>query len=254
MFYVSMLKVLPTAKLPLKLCKGTYAERIALAKRLNENFFNKLSEKYITKEIPFDVFEKTLKECTPEKINVNVLNYNKQGGYTCFGLNDTKNGIDKYVIYLKKDSYTGGIRLLETNYSLHETSHYFIHLTNPKHSARAVKMHETGLIEKTEPFYNENLYTKKELNEEELKQKLNDFLKQFTPEEKINFLQNSRYRMLEEYNAFDDGYKYLDEIQERHPDLICEKIYAREKEVYNFPEKIKIVADKLKEVLQNCRK
>lgn len=249
-----MIKVLPTVKFPLKLCKGSYKERIAFAKRLNENFFNKLSDKFITKEVPLDVFEKTLKECTPEKINVKVLNYNKQGGLTCFGLNDAGNGIDKYMIYLQKSPFTEGIRLLETDFSLHETSHYFLQLTNPKHSARTIKMYEKGLLEKTENFYNENLYTKKEFKEEELKQKLNDFLKQFNDEEKIDFLQNSRYRMLEEYNAFDDGYKYLDEIQDRHPDLICEKIYAREKELYNFPEKIKIVAEKLKEILQNCRK
>ena len=254
MFYDSMIKILPSVKLPLKLCKGSYAERIALAKKLNNNFFNHLNEKFTTKEVPFDVFEKTLKECTPGKINVNILQYDRYGGYTCFGLNDSKNGIDKFLIYFRKTPYTEGVRLLETDISLHETSHYFCHLTNPKHSARSVKMHESGLQAKTEDFYREHLYTKNEFKEEDLKQKLNKFLRKFTNEEQIDFLQNCRYRMLEEYIAFDDGQRYLDIIQDRHPDLICEKIYAREKEVYNFPEKIKIVTDKLKEVLQNARK
>ena len=60
--------------------------------------------------------------------------------------------------------------------------------------------------------------------------------------------------MIEEYNAFDEGYKYLDKIQDEHPNLICEKIYGNEKEEYNFLEKIKIVTDKLKEVIDKNRK
>ena len=147
-----------------------------------------------------------------------------------------------------------GIRLLDTDISLHETYHYFSHLANPKHTARTAKMHEKGLLEKTEKFYSENFYTRKKFNAEELKENLNNFLQQFTPQEQIEFLQNSRYRMTEEYNAFDEGYKYLEKIQDEHPDLICEKIYGREKEEYNFPEKFKIAVDKLKEIISSIRK
>lgn len=248
------MKLLPTAKFSLKTCKGSYSERIKLAKSLNKNFFNKIDKKYTTKEVPFDVFEKTLKECTPEEINVNVLPYPYKGGYTAFELNNTYDGIDKLSIYIEKNFYDKGIRLLNTDTSLHETFHYFCALANPKHTARAAKMYEKNLISKTQSFYNENLYTKKDFKPEELREKLNDFLKQFTPEEQVDFLQNSRYRMLEEYNAFDEGYKYLDKIQDKHPDLIIEKIYTTPKEEYNFPDKIKIVTDKLKEVIAECRK
>ena len=83
-----MIKVLQTAKFPLKICKGTYEERIALAKNLNKKFFNQISQKFKTNEITFDVFTKTLKKNTPAKIQIKVNEYgSKKGGCTSFKLN-----------------------------------------------------------------------------------------------------------------------------------------------------------------------
>ncbi len=255
MFYVAMIKVLKTAKFSHKICKGSYEEKIALAKNLNQKFFNQISQKFKTNEISLDVFTKTLKENTPEKIQIEVNEYgSKKGGCTSFKLNKDKSGIEGLLMFLETDSYNKGIRLLNTDITLHETFHYFSHLANPKHTARVGKMYEKGLLNKTEEFYNIHLYTRKELNEEEFRENLNNFLKDFTLQDQIEFLQNSRYRMIEEYNAFDEGYKYLEKIQDEHPNLICEKIYGREKEEYNFPKKIKIITDKLKEVIDKNRK
>lgn len=249
-----MLRILPTAKLPYEICKGSPQERLSLAKQLNNNFFNRISKKFYTKEVEFDVFEKTLKEATPSNIMVDVTDYGKPGGFTNNTLNNSKDAVEGFVIYLEKARFGNGIRLLNSDTSLHESFHYFSHLTNPKHTARAAKMHEKGLSDKTEPFYKENLYTRKNFDKKELSQKLDAFLKDFTPQDKIDFLQNSRYRMIEEYNAYDEGYRYLDKIQDIHSDLICEKIDGIDKDYFNFPEKIKIVADKLREVIAEYRK
>lgn len=249
-----MLRILPTAKFPLKICKGSYEERLALAKKLNHDFFCRISEKFTTNEVSFDVFEKTLKESTPYGIKVKTEDYGTKKGLTCLTLNDNKNAIEGFKILLGSNPYSKGIGLLNTDTSLHETFHFFCGLSNPKHSARAVKMHEKSLDNATEGFYREKFYTRKEFNKDELNENLNKFLKQLTPQEQIEFLQNSRYRLTEEYHCYDEGYKYLDHIQDNHPDLICEKIYGREKEEFNFPEKIKIVADKLKEVIAELRK
>lgn len=249
-----MLRILPTAKFPLKICKGSPEERLALAKKLNNDFFCRISEKFTTNEVSFDVFEKTLKESTPCGIKIKIEDFGMKNGLTCLTLNDDKNAIEGFKILLGSNPYSKKIRLLNTDASLHETFHYLCGLTNPKHSARAVKMHEKGLDKQTEDFYSKTLYTSKTFNPKELKQNLDNYLNQFTLPEQIEFLQNSRYRMTEEYHAYDEGYKYLDKIQDNHPDLICEKIYGRDKEEFNFPEKIKIVADKLKEVIAEYRK
>ena len=249
-----MLRILPTAKLPYNICKGSPEKRLSFAKQLNNDFFNKISRQFFTNEVKFDVFEKTLKDATPKNIIVNVKNYDKSGGLTVNTLNDAQNAVEGFIIYLNKCRYGNGIRLLETDISLHETFHYFSHLTNPKHIARTAKMHETGLGDRTENFYKKNLYSSNKFDSKELSSKLDDFLKQFTLPEQIEFLQNSRYRMTEEYHAYDEGYRYLDKIQDIHSDMISEKIYGTEKEDFNFPEKIKIVTDKLRDVINEYRK
>lgn len=252
-----MIRILKTAKLPIEVCSGSPQKRLELAKKLNSELFNRLSKKYLTNELPCDVFEKAVIDSTPANINVNILrlkNAYLDGGLTDLSYNPEINAIEGINIYLPLNRPENTVRLYSTDTSLHETFHYFSHLTNPKHSAREAKMYEIGLDAKTEEFYKKNLYTKKEFNPEELKKSLDNYLKDFSKREQIEFLQNSRYRMSEEYNAYDEGFKYLDKIQDEHPDLICEKIYGREKEEYSFPEKIKIVADKLKEVIDEYRK
>lgn len=252
-----MIKILKTAKLPLEVCSGSPEKRLELAKKLNNELFSRLTKKYSTKDLPCDIFEKTVIESTPANINVNVSrlkNAYLDGGLTNMSYSPEKNAIGGFNIYLPLDKDYNTAALYNTDTSLHETFHYFSHLTNPKHSAREAKMYELGLDAPTEAFYKNNLYTRKEFNSDELKKDLDSFLKDFSPRAQIEFLQNSRYRMTEEYHAYDEGFKYLDKIQDDHPDLICEKIYGREKEEYSFPEKLKIVAEKLKEVIAEYRK
>lgn len=252
-----MIRILKTAKFPLEVCGGSPEKRLELAKKLNNELFNRLSEKYSTKELPLDIFEKTVIESTPANINVNVdrlKNAYLNGGLTDLSFNPKINAIEGFNIYLPLNKPENTVRLYSTDTSIHEAFHYFSHLANPKHSAREAKMYELGLDALTEEFYKKNLYTRKEFNSDELKKSLDNFLKDFSKREQIEFLQNSRYRMTEEYHAYDEGFKYLDKIQDEHPDLISEKIYGREKEEYNFPEKIKIITDKLREVITAYRK
>ncbi len=245
-----MLKISQTAKLPLEICKGSYKDRISLAKELNSKFFDEINKKFTQKTISYDLFEKTLKDSTPANIDISVQPFDKKGGVTCVGF-DQDQDIAGYLIRIEKRPMMDGLGILDTEVALHETMHYFSSLTNPKHNAKTLKMITSGTIAKTEKFYRDNLYTRNEFNKENTQKALSEFLKQLNTEEQIDFLQSSRYRLIEEYNAYDEGYKYLDKIQDSHPELICEKIYAREKEDFHFPEIIEIITDKLKEIFAN---
>ena len=46
-----MIKISPTAKLPVELCKGAYEQRFDKAQKLTDEFFNKISKKFTTKLI-----------------------------------------------------------------------------------------------------------------------------------------------------------------------------------------------------------
>ena len=94
-----MIKISSTAKLPLKICKGSVQERYKLAAKLNADFFDKLSKEFTTKEISKEVFEKTLQSTTPAKINVKALDYNSPyGGMTEAVLNSNRSEI-KIIIW-----------------------------------------------------------------------------------------------------------------------------------------------------------
>ncbi len=245
-----MIIISQTIKLPLEICKGSYKDRINLAKELNSKFFDEINKKFTQKTITFDMFEKTLKNSTPTNVNITVKPFDKKGGVTCLCVDDQSNNLG-YLIRIEKRQMMDGLGILDTEIALHETMHYFLNLTNPKHNARALKMFYSKTLDKTEKFYRDNLYTRNEFNKENTQKALSEFLKQLNTEEQIDFLQSSRYRLIEEYNAYDEGYKYLDKIQDSHPELICEKIYAREKEDFHFPEIVEIITDKLKEIFAN---
>lgn len=109
---------------------------------------------------------------------------------------------------------------------MHESAHYFSFMTNPKTVARMAKVYETGLYLKTQNFYNSVLYSKKSLAKPEISEKLDELLNILHPKERIDFLQNSRYRLKDELMAYNEGTKYQDLIQDIHSDKICYKVDA----------------------------
>ena len=180
---------------------------------------------------------------------------NNKGGITEITANRQTNEIKGFNIYLPVNQFDGKLSLYSIENALHETFHFNSHISNPKHTARCAKMYETGLSHRTEGFYTENLYSKdKKFNIKSAKNSLNRFLEKFTPDEQINFLQNSRYRLWEEMQAFKEGAKYLKKIQNiHHNDKIQEKISPMNTEDYHFQKKIEMLKDKLKEVLFKYR-
>lgn len=63
----------------------------------------------------------------------------KKAADTSFKLNKSQNGIEGLLMFFETNSYNKGIRLLNTDITLHETFHYFSHLANPKHTAGSSK-------------------------------------------------------------------------------------------------------------------
>lgn len=250
-----MIKITSNARLPIEICKGSAKKRLRLAKQLNKQFFNKLSKKFSAKDIELDVFEKTLKSTTAANIQFNVLPYkNYRGGLTEITANPQMNKVTGFNIYLPVNPFDGRLSLYNIETALHETFHFNFHISNPKHTARFAKMYESGLAAKTESFYGEKLYSKDKIfNTQSTAEALNNFLAGFTAYEQINFLQNSRYRLSGEIEAFAEGAKYLEMIQHIHSDKISEKISAQNITDYHFREKIKILTDKLKEIISKER-
>ena len=107
---------------------------------------------------------------------------------------------------------------------------------------------------KTQNFYNSILYSKTSLTKTEISEKLDELLNTFQPKERIDFLQNSRYRLRDELFAYSEGTKYQDLIQIIHSDKICCKVGALNYSDYNFETKIEVLEEKLAKEIEKYRK
>lgn len=253
-----MIKLMSTAKLPLSQCKGTYSQRQDLAKSLNEKFYKNITKEFKQKDISPEIITRGIKRITGGKINFEIIDSTDAPfqGANFLALNKKNSQeADHYNIFLPLNKYDKSISLNDTSIFMHELFHFFCEISNPKHTRRMIKAYEKDLLTKTESFYHKYLYSKTNNNLKDLsKEKLPKFLNKLTTEEKIDFLQNSRYRLKEEKQAYKEGSKYYDRIQDEHLELITEKFSSENGNSYNFQEKINILEQQLKEVLINARK
>lgn len=252
-----MIKIGQTAKLPLDLCRGNTLKRSQLAHRLNRNFFNKINKDFNTKDISPEIFEKRLCEITKNKIECTIADSSEQnykGACRIFLNEDNQNEIAGFSLCIPLNKYDKKVALYDADIFMHESFHFFYEITNPKNLKRNLKAIENNLILKTEEFYKKYLYSKEKFDKKTLEKNiLPNFLKTLSKPERIDFLQNSRYRLSEEMQAFKDGAKYYDKIQDNHLDLISEKIKTENGESYNFKKKINLLNRTLAKELQAQR-
>lgn len=248
-----MIKIDKIAKYPLAFTKGTPNQRRELARCLNFKFFKDISTKFKSKDVSFDVFQKTLDEAIQFPHNITVIKNDEKKGFLTVCVNDECNIVNGYNMGIPPNSFSGEIPLTTADTFMHESAHYFSFMTNPKMVARIAKMFESGTYLKTQNFYNTVLYSKNKLSSFEISQKLDEFLQTLTVKERIDFLQNSRYRLTDEIFAYKEGAKYQDLIQKIHSDKICCKVDAVDYCDYDFETKIKIVEQKLIKELKNAR-
>lgn len=248
-----MLKVGKNVKLPLKICKGSVPERLELAKQYNENFFNSICQSFKGKWLDKDVFTRNLKNMHNGKINFTIkdatpTNYKGNTQPMCTGKK-----VVSYDIYLPLNKFDKKMYLYDMNIFMHETFHYFFETINPKHIKNTCVMFENKLSPKTEKFYHNMLYNKYG-DPDFVKILLPEYVGTFSPKEQITILQNWRYRLTEELNAYKEGAKYHEKIQEIYKDTLHEKFPCDDGSAFHFEEKIKIIEETLAKTLQKVRK
>ena len=210
-----MTNIKSTARIPLKqfIGKGSYDKRIRYARKLNHDFYEKIKPELKTGEISPVLYRKVLKSLIPEKINVHISPLSEiwsasgaKGAVTMIG-EDEFTGFKISLPYIKrfgKKNKNAKISTRIISTMMHENFHVFSELCNPKHLARC-KFKDDNEYE----IYAKNLYgeTKGIFGFRNIKNIIK-YLKRIPLEERIDFLQNCRYRLTEEHYAFAEGAKY----------------------------------------------
>ena len=210
-----MSRISSTAKIPLKqfMGKGSYDKRLNYAKSLNSKFFQQMLPEIKTGEISPINYRKVLKNLLPDNINVHLKALSKyfsakgfKGAVTFLG-EDEFNGFEISLPYIKKygkSNKNAKISAKMITTIMHENFHVFSELCNPKHLARCKFKDDSEY-----KIYAKNLYgeTKGVFGFRNIKNILK-YLKRIPLKERIDFLQNCRYRLTEEHHAFAEGAKY----------------------------------------------
>lgn len=243
-----MLKVKNSVRIPLKdfVGKGSYQERIEYAKNLNNQLYQALQAKRFEGVLSVDEYKNTLKKVLPENIKFNFKTYVKKflghdDAYVSMIINNYDEA-EKFEIQIPSRKNVSGERIIDKRddkLSMHETFHLFFEMANPKHIVRC-DFNDTEYKFYQNWIYNRD-YSKFNLKKKiEWKRGLNEFLANKKKEKQIDFLQNSRYRLIEEKLAYKEGEKYGKDN--------CMS------EAFHFDEKIKIIEKMLYKTIKKARK
>lgn len=239
--------------LPLRKAKGSPQDRLQKAIQMNEQFFENIKDCFQEGDVHPKTYAKILKMAAGAPIKIEIAKSNNrnltQGGRTCINFNELGQQIG-YMIFLPFNAWSNKISKMSTLTFMHENLHFFERILNPKYTARDIAIINKGYDARSiKEFYDNNLYIRKELK----KKDLNSFLKGKSLDEAIDSLQELRYNLKMELNA----HKYTKSDQRKIENHYCNTISYREKLVnysdYQFPQKIKMLEEKLASVLQKAR-
>lgn len=248
-----MIKVTPRTKLPLKtfINNGTYQKRIKYAQDLNAKFFEKIKNKIVDNSVSPKDYYTTLKELIPS-ISFIIEEYESKGLFdgtkaqTVIEI-DEYDRATKYILQLPytlhkyENTPQKRIDLDKFYLAMHENFHLFASICNPKH---VIKQDFNSKLEAVIYKYTmySDLHSKFGRSEKKSwKDTLENNIEPLSISEQINFLQNCRYRLLEEHLAWNESKKYATTkvINSNH---------------FHFEEKIKIIEKLLYKLIKKARK
>lgn len=272
--------VLPKIKLgshiriPLEQIKGSEKERFAYSTQLTHDLFQKVSELFVTNEmdsyttkttaVSARIIEEKIQEVLPQKSYIiieNLMNTDKATSDTygtIFTTHNENEGV--YTITQKgiKMPLTKDGKICADNVwvLLHEFTHIMDYIINPKIEIREFKTNldttfPDDLFHKYINTSNKNLNF---FNRIILNLKLNKHMRNFSDEQKIDILQDIRYVIKSEINAYSNMLKYQAEIDKNLG--INQNLKTDEQRLseFDFDHKLKFINKKLSRTLVKTRK
>lgn len=230
--------------LPLSAIKGTQQERMQKAIGLNLQFYEKLHDKFVQREVKTSKFKTTLKDTAGGQIGVEVFNTEPNSSKLSL-LIGAKNKIRGFGLYLPHNIWGECIRQSSAKNFLKITQSFFNEICNPKFLARNIYINnhikDTNAVS---DFYAQNISGKNVLTKESLE----NFLQNRKADDKINILQFFRYNLFSERNTkqaepqIDKQFEKLDNIT-----YVNKKYDLKD---FSFDEKLALLCDQLKSVIQ----
>ncbi len=250
-------RLLPQVKIPLEIARGTVLTRQQKAEACSDIFYKELLKLKNNDEnsVSCDQIISIIKKIKPfESLAIDIEKNNDEiyEGSMNLVINNEKN-CSTYKIIVEK--------LTDIPTLVHEFHHISDHVFHPKFLSRMQILIKKGLeTDKYINFYNNFYYSGLIAeNKQEIKyalkfieNKTRKFLKGFSVEDKINYLQDIRYNLLTECNAYKKQIEVAEKLKKLNYPINENDLYDCPK-VGFFEEKVKLLNKLLKETITKER-
>ncbi len=245
-----------TAKLPLRVIKGTAKQRDAMSEKLFFDFCKNISlhignNDRLSVSVIKDCFQNTL----PTKIGLQISGVGKifneksciYDGYTGYMVRGKNRKVVGYNVFCPLDESKKNLELKYLDVLFHEIRHVYDFITNPKSLVRGF-----FVPKRLQNFYDEKIYPKDAIKLDKLEQRISNQIKRFPYYKRIDFLQEVRSSLQSEINAYNCELVYPI-FATMHPQHMPMKNIGDGVEYYNFQEKLTICEKLLKKELLAVR-
>ena len=252
-------------KLPPPYCCGSVNRRRYAASKLYKQIFENMYAQYEQHDschiiILRDILNEFFQGST--RIIIKDLSLKKRltmGGYT--KIKQKGNKAIEFEVGVPFDKFYS-MDILSFPAFMHEIRHVIGYLVNPKYLICHLKFSEKHMkTTKIENFYWDRIYKKEKVKTpdakrvvlESLERDLRELLSQYTYSKQIVSLNNIRYSMQQEIDAYEIEYKIIQKLKKRGKLHNLDLSNFRSKTECMFKDKLEIVNKILGETIQNAR-
>lgn len=244
-------KLVSAVRLPYIETRGSIETRQIKARQLVERLYENIHDKFENGKMPIEEIQKQVTSILPPQLNVIV-----QEGY-----DRHFNGAYSDIIFASNIKKIIGttIELFSSDHKFNQKSlpiltHEFQHVADqiyhPKYLARVQHMQNSNYAtEKYDRLYNDILYIpefaeskkEKQLILKRIEHKLHKFLRRRTAEEKLDYIQDARYTLEMEHQAYLTQAKYVQKMKEAGIPVNTDDALDNYDEIFMFSEKIQLL-------------
>src|SRR5574344_40754 len=258
-----MIEINPAVKFSYDIVKGSPQKRREFVQNLNKHIFDTFQttskdDKYQTKDLI-----KIIKKILPEKKKIKIKEFDTKKYKDFDGasdlLYDDYGNITGQTLELPTEKGTFGADVVIT--ARHEVTHILDVLSNPKYPARTQMMTQKNkYVGNFNDWYSDTLYNieKYKTDAEKadrlkvVKEKTEQFLKRKTNVDKINYIQDARYTLETERNAYKEQMKEAKRQESQGKQVKKTDLYDWDK-AFLFTEKIELLKQMGKEYVAKER-
>ena len=256
-----MNKLISKVSLPYKIIRGSVQNRQNKSIQLVDQLYRDIMPKFKRGQISTDELQLSIDNIFQKKLKIIVKNNTDPDFYGASDINYSpiSNCITSTTLEVPISKKKIHISSLIT--ILHEFQHITDQIYHPKYLGRNQFMLRNGLYSnKYNNLYDNFIYNRENtINKKEKRQiikfiehKIKKFLRGFSPEDKVNFLQDARYSLMTEDQAYHTQRKYAKILNKKHIP-IDEKELENENKLFMFTEKIELLNKLILETIQKER-